>query len=327
MTMGASNGAELSSAPGPDTTIGIDDLNKFVRSAYQWHLADDPFKEFLPDWEVFAKEIEVSRPTVRIVGVIKPGLPNKIQAGVEKMNVLPAYFRRGDAVTSQGQVELLVQQGILMSKVLKSQLLQGGIDLTDFETGINITLDDVIPSRNLRRATDIDNVLYDCGESLSVGGWLICHPTAVAAALVAVRDRGLLAVNIVPIEGQYESVVAPQQGPEPPRSTSDQAIVQKYELVDLWPKNKVTIIKGANSRVGRNNLTTGESPKQVPGFWARCAPKGTVRQVMPWESPLQPKPEPYETDMVQVGCAALPTLDYPERLFVYTLTGQDDAGT
>lgn len=123
----------------------------------------------IPDPEVRVEWIEEE---LRLLGVIRSGQPNKLNTfGKAKgFNFTAAMFRRGDIIDMEtvnrlrapgkqqqiwglqlvkDRLNALVGQANHMMNYLRAQLLSGGINYTDHETGNTIIADPGIPSQNI----------------------------------------------------------------------------------------------------------------------------------------------------------------------------------
>lgn len=148
----------------------------------------DPLAGFLPQREIQEKQVRVewTETDIRPTGVVKPGMPNKLNNfGVARsLSFEAATFRRGmfidqdtinhlrapgtqnklygmELVTEQ--LSKLVEQGNTMMTLLRAQLLSGGINYTDVETGVQVLADSGIPAKNFYQIGTIGGVAGTAG--------------------------------------------------------------------------------------------------------------------------------------------------------------------
>ncbi len=141
--------------------LGATAMTEFVRTAQQ--LQNDPLAEFLPDKSIPTKRVEVKMKdgNLRVTGIVTPMMPNGLNKWdrAKTFSYEPALFRRGQFIDQetvnflvdgnsydkaygmdliQAQIQDLVNQGNMMNTIMRAQLLTGGVNITDSETGVTV---------------------------------------------------------------------------------------------------------------------------------------------------------------------------------------------
>ena len=190
----------------PDTTIGIHDIQLTTEYIYDFLEADDPFVDFLPDYYTADKDIVIGPKALEPSGLVLPGQPNKFQVSEagKGMTVQPVYFRRGNTLERQSDLELLVAQARAMFTLLKAQTLQGGIHLVDHETGVSI---DYGPTASVVNVYDWSELVHTIRERVRGVAKVLASP-AIGPRLVnffneACTDDDELSLGGICTPGHY----------------------------------------------------------------------------------------------------------------------------
>lgn len=282
-------------------------IDQFYKS-----LEKDPLNEFLPVRKIKERQIKIEwiEDQLRIVGAVKPGMPSKLNtfSSAKSFSCQPAYFRRG--VRQADDLDMLAEQAAYMLSLLRVHLLNGGIDYTDPESGINITAPSGIPTRNQFTYKGIGDLLAKLeNPRRMVGGgegqWVVlCNKFVEEALAGALPDDYRVLGNRMLYDDLVEGV-----------------LTRKH----AWPIDNITMIwvpedlPGVTYKtVGATYLTTGENPDQEPGYWLRYIPAvdglnadlGVDLTRSPFERIKSP-------EAWQGGVAGLPVLNKPSRVFTF----------
>jgi hypothetical protein len=256
------------------------------------------FKDILPTKNIEEYDIKVEwvESNLRLTGVIKPGMANKLSSTpvTRTMLISPAYFRKGDSAGTKSHKHL-AEDVAMMFDVLRGTLLQGDIDYTDPETGINVYVASGIRNKFDVVRDDLPTVIRAELDRLAA-----LHVPASAKIIMNVNLAYQLAENptedMVVVDGKVTEIFG-----APVLATSmlydeqkDGKLIRRY----VWDPNTVSVVASDYAEpVGYTYLTPGENPSKVPGIW--------IRDVM------GPASHTY-----QVGCAGIPFLKHPNRVSV-----------
>jgi hypothetical protein len=275
---------------------------------FHWTKAKDIFSRNFPDFPLLLGNQIPHRfgpGAVTVGGVVATSRPNSVALVEGPTHVTsPASFRYG-GVLGHTQLEHTVSRMQQLLAVLKSQLLRGGIHYTDPETNYMIVAPSGIPESQIHAdplpldvlCSRIDALVARCG-----GGEVIVHERFADALGELTAAHPDFIVRYIESD-LTEAVDAANNGKDL-----------------LWPEHAVVVITGlAEFPPGRTWLTRGENPDREPNIWARVIHQGS-QPVDPTQNPDNQHPLLSE-DHFQVGLSALPALDEPERIHVFTLQG------
>lgn len=338
-----------------------------MASTTQQVMKQDPLKLVLPQRMIPQKEVRVQwkETELRIMGIVQPGERNKLNTfgKAKEFSFKPAHFRRGsffDMETVnhllnidtkewgmdivQEEITNLAEQAELMMTVLRAQLMTGGINLTDYETGNSVVANSGIPSGNYytvgagllaasavwsdtvnaKPVDDFQRLIYvmelagkNAPTHAVISGAL--HQqlgrNAQVRTFVPGNDSGLFSTGLVTwnVDGTVSTIAGIKLVPHKmvfDAQKSDLTLDREY----IWPINKVAFFSETDpslpsQRLGYSVLTKGEHPTGGMGMWIRSG------QIMPGDlvDPTLPPGVP-----LQAGMAGLPVLYKPWWVHIVT---------
>lgn len=355
------------SAPFGILELGHPYLTEFAQEIQQIQSVD-PLLEALPQRMIPEKEVRVewTESELRLLGIVLPGKPNKMNSfgDAKSFSFKPAYFRRGDFLDMelvnhlrqagsmqktygmdliQERLMNLLDQANLMMSVLRAQLLTGGINLTDNETGFSVVANSGIPAANLyttaaltggawtdttnaKIVDDVQKLLYTMelqGRNRPTHMIMSAPMHELVSRNAQVRSflsqlTGLANMGLVTWgqDGLVESIAGIK------------IIVHKMLFDDdtkgrkfMWPVHKVTFVSMTHpsmptQKLGYTVLTKGEHPADGMGVWVRT---GEVRE----DNLIDPTLPPGVP--MQVGMAGLPVLYKPYWAHVVSVAADEAA--
>lgn len=354
-----------------DTPFGIKELG----SVYLTELAKeiqqiqaDPLGQFLPQMVTPEREVRVEwvESNLRVTGVVRPGMPNKLNtfAKAKTQVFTPAVFRRGQFIDQdvinhlrapgtmsqtygmdlvREQLTELVEQGNMMMSVLRAQMLSGGIDYTDPETGVNISAVSGIPAGNYYTigttaptasslhwhdpnstpVTDLMNIMYRAElEGRNKPTHMIINGALLHLLRHNLEVKKYYPGNDTTAFAQTGLVTFGQDGY--PNSIAGLQIVVVNTIYDdldntgalvrryMWPVNKVTIFSQNHPSLpgqvlGNTWITKGENPTGGTGPW-----------VTTWDYRQMGGPTTAPGVGMQFGMAGIPVIKKPYWVHVIT---------
>ncbi len=356
----------------PSEPFGILELgHKYlteVATETQQIMKFDPLKIALPQKNVPVKEVRVQwrEDELRIMGIVVPGERNKMNTfgNAKEFSFKPAHFRRGDFLDMeminhllgldaekemgmdlvQERINNLAEQAELVMTVLRAQLMSGGINLTDYETGNSVVANSGIPSDNLytvgagilagqavwsdktngKPVDDFQKLLY----IMELKGKNKPTHAVVSGALlqlfgqnVQVRnflpgsDTGLYNLGLVTWnkDGTVDSIAGVKLVPHKmifDAQKSDLSLDREY----IWPINKVAFFsidnpQAPSQKLGYSVVTRGEHPTGGTGMWIRSGEVRADNLIDPTLPPGVP---------LQAGMSGLPVLYKPWWVHIVT---------
>lgn len=361
----------------PDAPFGIQELG----GTYLTELAQeiqqiqaDPLGSFLPQRAIVDEQIRVEwvEGELRLLGVVNPGMPNGLNTFPtgKRLNMQPALFRRGQVIDQytlnhlrapgetqklygmelvQEQMTGLIEQGNMMLTVLRAQLLTGGINYVDRETGVSVQADSGIPAGNLYTigatapvagsvpwsdianstpVTDLQHLVFRCeleGRN---------KPTHIGmnGALLFLLSLNHQIQQYLPNRTDSTSLTATgvvQFGEDGlPTRIAGLQIVKVNTVYDdydanmvlqrryMWPLNKVTLFAPTHPSLpsqilGRTILTKGEHPRGFEGE--------TGVWVETYDQKAMGTPTSAPGVGMKVGMAGLPVLMKPKWVHIVTV--------
>lgn len=337
----------------------------------------DPLLEFLPQRAVQEKDVRVewTEEELRLMGVVKPGMPNKLNtfAKAKEFTFKPAHFRRGDFIDMEiinhlrapGQMQKeygmdlvqnrlmnLIDQANLMMAMLRAQLMSGGINYQDQESGISIVANSGIPGNNMytigagamaastkwhdvvnaKIVDDIQRLVY----MMTLEGKNAPTHAIVSAAMLEMISRnaqvrqflvgnlsGLASTGLVTwgADGKVESIAGVKFVVH--KMLMDDLVAGNLTRQFMWPVNKIAFFSARHpslptQRLGYSVVTRGEHPNGLQGGTGIYVRTGEVRE----DNLLDPTLPPGLT--MQVGMAGLPVLYKPWWVHLVTCCDKAD---
>jgi hypothetical protein len=355
-----------------DAPYGIAELGSTFmteRARETWQLQTvDPLAMVLGEKIMPTKEIRVEWTVeeLRLIGVVPAGKPNKMNTHGQAKSFThqAANFRRGDfidqdlinhlrapggdAMQEYGmelvdeRLTLLIGQIALMMANLRTQMMTGGINYTDAETGYSVLAASAIPTSNYYTigttatvatsahwtdlvnadvVSDFQTLLYQ----MQINARNKPTKCVMSTAMRQVISRGTKLRQFLPgnLSGLFATGLVQWGDDGLVTRIAGVDIIEHFMLMDdyvagvitrqyMWPVNKVTFFAETNpslpgQRVGYTVITKGENPKNTPGMYVRTY--GAENLIDPTLPPGL---------AMQVGVAGLPVLYKPWWVHVVT---------
>lgn len=369
------------SAPYGIKQLGSTYLTEIAREVQQ--LQADPLGKILPQRNIQERDVRVEwrEDNLRTIGVVKPGMPNLLNkfGKANEFRFAPAYFRRGQFIDQdtinylrmpgeanmhygmelvQEQLAELLDQGNMMLSVLRAQLLTGGINYTDAETGVSVVASSGIPAGNYYTVgttapvasstqwadtanatpiTDLQKIIFRANvEGKAMPTHIIMNGQLAQLLMLNKEVRSYLHPDAqaalltgAPAASQVDSFGMPTRMAGLEVITvntlyddldNNMNLVRRY----LWPINKVVILAASNPLIpsqalGFTYLTRGEHPQGMNGQ--------TGVWVRTFMGDALGGPTTAPGVGMQVGMAGLPVLVKPKWVHVLTVASANQITT
>lgn len=354
-------------APYGIAELGSTYMTELARETWQLQKID-PLASILGEKTVFTKEVRVewTEEELRLIGVVPTGKANKMNThGKAKSFVhTAANFRSGDFLDQdlinhlrapggdaekeygmdlvQERLTTLVEQGAHMMAFLRAQMLSGGVNYTDSETGFSVVANSGIPSGNYYTigttslvassahwhdlvnadvVADFQTLLY----AMKLAGRNKPTKAVMSTAMKELISRGAKIRQFLPgnLSGLFNTGLVQWGEDGYVSKICGVELVEHFMLYDdyvsgtmtrqyIWPVNKVTFLAETNpslpgQKLGFTVITKGENPKNTPGMYVRTY--GAEHMVDPTLPPGL---------AMQVGMSGLPVLYKPWWAHVVT---------
>lgn len=349
-------------------TAGHAFLTEVAREIQQIQVMD-PTRIFLPLRSIPERELRVEQRDgdLRLVGIVKAGQPNKLDTfpTARSFTATPALFRRGAywdmelinhlrKVGTDSEVWGLEQvreklgellNGIeLMFSKMRAQLLTGGINILDQETGNSVLADSGIPTGNLYTVgsgalsgsavwSDITNAkpvddMRELQYLMMLEGRNNVTDMVMARPMLELLSRNKQVLEYLPgTDTGLHNLGLVSFGAGGLLTSLCGVRIHVHEMLHddyvsantigrryIWPVNKIVFLSASHPGIpgqalGSTVMTLGEHPQGKPGVYVRSG-----------ASRMDDLDDPTLAAglKVQVGCAGIPILYKPSWVHVLT---------